>query len=706
MNNATSKRRSRLKPDCERKRPKYVFKACASCKRRKVRCNGKTPCEFCERRSIKCCYSNEFESSTNHAHHLNDRELPLEEKNVGRSDIVPLQQLSHLVATLQDKVELLHHEIQDVPKERLSSVKGDTDTQNHPKLKDLRSTSPSLPDYTGPTSSLFSLGVAKMILEHGRPSSPEKLDPEIAGSVITTNEQDMTQMEACSSTKTGSSDLGLLSEINLNEDFRLIHLYDDIVGTLLPIVDIETIKMQAEMLWANIIYELNPNDSSGGLRECDATPLKMVIAIALLAEGGGYSRVAIDLHDSLLPNVLPHAVLRKFSLRGQQIILLNALFYMFQDDYRLASRMITIGSRTIIESGLHRKKVLSHYFPRPEEQKEITTLLYTSFVLDRQINFAAGLPFTFRDNDIDIPEVEDVPYLKAMRSYVQFGAQIWYSITDEHGKFKRRLKEETFDFLSYKVKSWQESLPKALQSSQDELGSVESIPFEDRKAYLIRSILFLRANQIRILVLRPLLYSYQTAKANPGHADTLVQLATNTINKVLEMDRQSNLYRTQIPILNHFLSSALCSLFLVLAHYSRLSTTEFTTSESAAVVDAIANGLSLLRTYLFSLSSQRLLRKFTGPQGLISHLGLLKNCNHFDKLLLEKLDIDKFTGLDNVALDRNPVMEGNDHPLHDYSNPTGSEWPLELSLPSPVTPGDISQLFASYELDFMGFNLL
>lgn len=78
---------------------------------------------------------------------------------------------------------------------------------------------------------------------------------------------------------------------------------------------------------------------------------------------------------------------------------------MFQDDYRLASRMITIGSRTIIESGLHRKKVLSDYFPRPEEQKEITTLLYTSFVLDRQINFAAGLPFTFRDNDIDIPEV-------------------------------------------------------------------------------------------------------------------------------------------------------------------------------------------------------------------------------------------------------------------------------------------------------------
>lgn len=77
------------------------------------------------------------------------------------------------------------------------------------------------------------------------------------------------------------------------------------------------------MLWANIIYELNPNDSSFSVRECDATPLKMVIAITLLAESGGYNRVAINLHDSLLLNVLLHAVLSKFSIRGQQIILLN-----------------------------------------------------------------------------------------------------------------------------------------------------------------------------------------------------------------------------------------------------------------------------------------------------------------------------------------------------------------------------------------------
>lgn len=260
------------------------------------------------------------------------------------------------MATLQDGVDILHQGIQDASKERLSNVRDDTDTLSCPSLEDpaatqtdtvsqgsntyreflpIRSNSPSIPDYAGPTSSFFSLGVAKMILEQDRPSIPEELDPELAGSVTTTNEQGRTQMEGCLSRDMGSSDLGSLHEIDLNEAFRLINLYDDIIGTLLPIVDIETIKTQAEMLWANIIYELNPNESSFGIRECDATPLKMVIAIALLAEDGGYNHVATDLRDSVLPNVLSHAVLGKFSVRGQQIILLNVRADCDSEDFSI-----------------------------------------------------------------------------------------------------------------------------------------------------------------------------------------------------------------------------------------------------------------------------------------------------------------------------------------------------------------------------------
>lgn len=300
-----------------------------------------------------------------------------------------------------------------------------------------------------------------------------------------------------------------------------------------------------------------------------------------------------------------------------------------------------------------------------------------------------------------------MPYLKAMKSYVQFGARVWYSVTDEHGRFKQRLKEETFDFLNYKVKSWQESLPEILRPSEGELRSLgENILSDSRKAYFLRSVFFLRANQIRILVLRPLLYSHQTARANPSRVGTLVQLTTSTIDKLIEMDHQTNLYRTQIPILNHFLSSALCSLFLVLAHYSRPFTMEPSSNEITSVIDAIANGLGMLRSYLFSQSSQRLLRNFTGPQGLMSHLGLLQNCNRFDNFFLETLNIDTSPDPNLVVLDQNAVLEGVDYSPHGYSNPARSEGAFDFSLTSPVMPGDISQLFAGHELDFMGPSFL
>jgi hypothetical protein len=78
---------------------------------------------------------------------------------------------------------------------------------------------------------------------------------------------------------------------------------------------------------------------------------------------------------------------------------------MFQEDCRLASRLITIASRLIIEAGLHRKQILLHRFPENRERRKVITVLYTSIILDRQLNFAAGLPFTLKDTDIDIPEV-------------------------------------------------------------------------------------------------------------------------------------------------------------------------------------------------------------------------------------------------------------------------------------------------------------
>ncbi|CAI7663359.1 unnamed protein product [Penicillium bialowiezense] len=39
-----------------KKRRKYIAKACNECKRRKIKCNGLTPCQRCGRQDIECIY--------------------------------------------------------------------------------------------------------------------------------------------------------------------------------------------------------------------------------------------------------------------------------------------------------------------------------------------------------------------------------------------------------------------------------------------------------------------------------------------------------------------------------------------------------------------------------------------------------------------------------------------------------------------------
>ena len=43
-------------PQPRSKRNRYVSIACSECKRRKIRCNGETPCERCGHLSLECLY--------------------------------------------------------------------------------------------------------------------------------------------------------------------------------------------------------------------------------------------------------------------------------------------------------------------------------------------------------------------------------------------------------------------------------------------------------------------------------------------------------------------------------------------------------------------------------------------------------------------------------------------------------------------------
>jgi hypothetical protein len=87
-------------------------------------------------------------------------------------------------------------------------------------------------------------------------------------------------------------------------------------------------------------------------------------------------------------------------------------------------------ARTAVEEGLSRIERLTAKCPDEEERQSIIRQLWSLFVLDHQLNFAAGLPQHLQDDDVDLPRPVDAPYLAAMVNYVIMGAQGWHSLVN------------------------------------------------------------------------------------------------------------------------------------------------------------------------------------------------------------------------------------------------------------------------------------
>lgn len=195
--------------------------------------------------------------------------------------------------------------------------------------------------------------------------------------------------------------LEVLRSLEVEEALRLLDVYQTVIGELHPILDLRKLQMQARFLWRKMEGKVVAAASLPSIDEVDS--LKMVLAIALLAEGGGHHDNAIALHQSIQQSVVRKLLGTRFHVQDQILLLLVCTYHLFHEDYRMASRVIALAVRLIMEAGLHRRQVFLHRFPNPMERKQAVVVLYTTIVLDRQLCFAAGLPYVLKDADVDLP---------------------------------------------------------------------------------------------------------------------------------------------------------------------------------------------------------------------------------------------------------------------------------------------------------------
>ncbi|KIW98776.1 uncharacterized protein Z519_00439 [Cladophialophora bantiana CBS 173.52] len=606
-------RRSRAKDPAARKRAVYVEQACVFCKARKIRCDGQLPCVPCQRRSSNCRYSKVHSEARGS---INGQSSATPESPVsGTPNQVGLAELTDIVSRLQTKIAILERQQHESRSEKT--------TQNHGNLieHDVQNTThaPS-PAFAGPTSADFSFGVAGIILQQERGASNGRpwLHAELTGSVNSDEEGE----NSCNLplNETPSPLYGL----QLQDALRLIQLYHESIEILHPVVDSKSLQQLATSLFQGVDYAADRiassscSPSSFLSADVDIAHLKMVVAISLLAESGGFNPVARKIHDDLIPVITNHILAKTFTLGGQILLLLTAFYHIFQDDSRLASRYVVIASRIMVEAGLHLKNVRRNHLASDTENARVLVVLWTCMYLDRQLNFNAGLPFGLNDSDIEIPEMEKMPaYLKAMTAYMRMGPRAWNAMTDERGQLKCTISKEDFEFIDFQVQRWEESLPKELRilRHQPLVDRNDPVKPPDRGTQLLRFILYLRANQFKIVLMRPLLFSTQTFQQNIQQVMHMTQFANDNIEMIVTADKTCGLYAKQQPLFNLFLSSALSTLLLIYVHslpgHGMVASHDDLPETVRTAQFGINNGLELLRSYSLSRSSQRLSKKIT-----------------------------------------------------------------------------------------------
>lgn len=380
------------------KRNRYISIACNECKRRKIKCNGQTPCHRCGNLNLECVYAPNCCTNT-------------------LKDSAEFQQMRNQISTLQDQVNDLYTQLNELRGRQENGFTPAPDPVfNHEGHQQSVASSRQLPPlgsgnkhaqrvlppFHGPTSTTYGLDVAKStlqtmgILGNGLDEGALSRDRSRAASPLP------------SQTRSEKDPLWLIDN---NEVVRLCNFYEEEIGILYPIIEIDKVMKHASGLYKFIGASLRTGFGNPQLPgpdifdDEDSTILKMVLAVTLVVEGGGRSELGQRFFDSAKPAVDLRLVTR-IGLLSVQLLALTATYYFQSDEETQAWRFIGIAARICIEMGLHRRDSLLKTFTNEAEYQQAIRVFWIVYALDRRWSFGTGMPFALQDADIDpsLPE--------------------------------------------------------------------------------------------------------------------------------------------------------------------------------------------------------------------------------------------------------------------------------------------------------------
>lgn len=469
-----------------------------------------------------------------------------------------------------------------------------------------------LPQFHGPTSSIYGFDVAKSSLSNMGIIQP----PDQEGQMSRDRSQAASPVQLAP--YSNKDPIWLLDQ---QEAIRLVKIYDEECHIMYPVLDMEKVFAHINQLYTFIGAALRTGFAQPGLPGEDAlddemtTQLKLILACGLIIEGHGEHELGQKMYDSA-KRATDMVIVGHLSLKAVVLIILTATYHFQKDEETQAWRFIGIAGRQCIEMGLHRRDSLVKLFPNQDEFQHAIRVFWVVYALDRRWSFGTGMPFALQDSDIDpmLPEPDNkFPYLKHITTYNHIGTKIWAHISAlESGT--RHPRRDDISYLDFQITQWYQQLPEHLKFDSGNLLKENEVP--DRKTRRLRFLMFLRKNQARISVYRPILHSATSIVENRHHAEAVVGIAKDTITTIIGIDRTTDIYRTQQVCFNYFLVQALAVIFLAVAHAPAMFRSK-TTEEFYGAINLI-KGFSTK-----SYTTRRLWRTIRGLKDLGQKIGML-----------------------------------------------------------------------------------
>lgn len=307
------------------RRSRYISLACNECKRRKIKCNGQTPCQRCGNLNLECVYapnccngfkdSQEYKDMAAHMASLQDQvNVLFENVNTMRAALgqsvpppIPQQQqqaplpppTSHTGTPIDPSLQNHNFGLPRAPPSTSMSM-----SPSHTKSRSFSMQQQPQTSYRGPTSTEFSFGVADNSLQtmgitegkgdangddvHGLPrsTSPGQMERNLQLLQAVHEEKDP------------------IYSVSKEEALRLCRVYEDEMGIMYPVLNIQTVMEYTERLYSFIDAARRNGLVQQGFPGADAIDdentivLKMIIACASTMEGSGSSDLGRSIFES------------------------------------------------------------------------------------------------------------------------------------------------------------------------------------------------------------------------------------------------------------------------------------------------------------------------------------------------------------------------------------------------------------------------